>query len=37
MVVDKFTTWRLDDAATIRGGVVGLAFTERDSLGHCVI
>ena len=35
MVVDKFTAWCLHDAAAVRGSVIGLAFAEGHSLGHC--
>jgi len=34
MVVDELSTGRLYDAPAVRGGVVGLAFAEGDTLSH---
>lgn len=35
MLVDENTTGGLDNAATVRGGVLGLALVKDDTLGHC--
>ena len=35
MVIDELATGGLHNASAVGGGVVGLAFAEGDTLGHC--
>lgn len=34
MVIDKLSTWGLDDATAVGGGVIRCTFAKRNTLGH---
>ena len=37
MVVDELSSRCLHDTPSVGGGVVWLAFAERNTLGHCAL